>query len=94
MLNSAGEAWGEEMCTVAIESGQLSPQDGRWQRPPNLSSAYARVLLNPMQHKMADEVELVWQTAVTAWEDGRVAEAAAQIQNGITRLRKLGTGFV
>ena len=56
--------------------------------------SHARVLLDSRQRKMADEVELVLQTAVTAWEDGRIAEAAAQIQNGITLLRQLGTGYV
>jgi eukaryotic-like serine/threonine-protein kinase len=49
--------------------------------------AHARALLDPGQQKMPDDVELALQTAVTAWEDGR-------IQNGITRLRELGTGYV
>jgi hypothetical protein len=55
---------------------------------------HTRALLDPSQHKLADEVELILQTAVTDWEDGRTAAAAAQIQNGITRLRELGTGYV
>jgi tetratricopeptide (TPR) repeat protein len=56
--------------------------------------AHASALLDPGQQKMADEVELALQTAVTAWEDGRAAEAAGQIQKGITLLRDLGAGYV